>query len=106
MPTDLPTVRAVEPHQPAAEDLPHMPDQDDCGVEPEDHGLWTEDATMDEDETLDENYRWLHEGAVAPALRARVKHFTEPGPVARHVLNLECASCGSCKLCNVHGGVY
>ena len=68
-------------------------------VEPVDHGVWTEDAAMGEDKTMDENRRWLYEGVVTPALRARLQYFTEPGPVARHVLNRKCASCGSCKLC-------
>ena len=92
MPSDLSTVRAVEPQPPAAEGLPNTSDQDNSGVEPVDHGLWTED------ETMDENNKWLTKGTVGPGLRARLEHFTEPGPVARHVLNRECASFGSCKL--------
>ena len=47
----------MEPQPPAADVLPQMSDQDDSGVESVDHVLVTEDATMDEEETLDENYR-------------------------------------------------
>ena len=89
----------MEPQPPAAEVLPQMSDQDDSGVESVDHVLVTEDATMDEEETLDENYRWLYEGAVAPALQASLEHFTEPVTVARYVLNRDPPSCGSCTLC-------
>ena len=48
---------------------------------------------------MNENNKWPTEGAVAPGLRAKLEPFTEPGPVARNVLNRECASYGSCKLC-------
>ena len=83
---DLPTVRAVEPQPPAAEDIPHMSDEDHLGVELVDQGLWTEGSSRNQNAAL------IHKGTVAPALQAKLGHFTEPGPLPRHVLNRECAS--------------
>ena len=72
--------------------------QDDCDLT-----SFPVDSSMGEDElsrnVCAENRRWLSTGDVTPALRARLERFTEPGPVPRHVLKRECASCGSCQIC-------
>ena len=64
-----------------------MSDEDHLGVELVDQGLWTEGSSRNQNAAL------IHKGTVAPALQAKLGHFTEPGPLPRHVLNRECASC-------------